>query len=183
MKLLAFAASTSTQSINRRLVKYASRLVEEGHVASTTVTLLDLNDYEMPIYSADREQASGIPALAHAFFKEIGQADALLVSFAEHNGSYTAAYKNTFDWASRINGRVFQDKPMVLLATSPGGRGGASVLKTAVDAAPRFGGQVKASFSLPKFAQNFDLAKDHITDPELDAQLREALSKLATTAA
>ncbi|MFT5707446.1 MAG: chromate reductase, partial [Oceanospirillaceae bacterium] len=62
MKLLAFAASNSTKSINKQLATFTTTLIEH-----TQVELLDLNDYEMPIYSEDREQASGIPAKAQQF--------------------------------------------------------------------------------------------------------------------
>mgnify|MGYP001803843157 CR=1 FL=1 len=85
----------------------------------------------MPIYSIDREQASGIPQQAQDFFAKIGSADALLISYAEHNGFYTAAFKNIFDWCSRVDTKVFQDKPMVILSASLGPNGGAIVLKTA----------------------------------------------------
>jgi len=44
--------------------------------SSATVKFLDLNDFEMPIYSIDRETESGIPDLAKSFYKEIGEADA-----------------------------------------------------------------------------------------------------------
>jgi NAD(P)H-dependent FMN reductase len=60
--------------------------------------VLDLNDYEMPIYSIDRETEDGIPEEAQRFYDELGAVDAILISFAEHNGAYTAAYKNIFDW-------------------------------------------------------------------------------------
>ncbi len=49
-----------------------------------TVETIDLNDYEMPIYSIDRQNDGGIPQLAHDFFDKIGEADAVLISFAEH---------------------------------------------------------------------------------------------------
>lgn len=173
MNLLAFAASNSKHSINKKLVKYATGLME-----GVDVELLDINDYEMPIFSIDRENEYGIPDLAHQFYAKIGAADALLISFAEHNSSYTAAYKSLFDWTSRIHARVFQDKPMVMLSTSPGGRGGASVLATALASAARFGGDVKASMSVPGFHTNFDMEKGKLTNPELKAQLEETLNSL-----
>jgi len=61
-----------------------------------------------------------VPDLAHQFYKKIGEADALLISFAEHNGSYTAVFKNLYDWTSRIDMKVYQDKPVVMLSTSIG---------------------------------------------------------------
>jgi NAD(P)H-dependent FMN reductase len=179
MHVLAFAATTSRRSINRALIDYATRLLE-ARGDDITVEILDLNDYEMPIYSADRQLDDGIPAAAHDFYRRIGAADALLISFAEHNGFYTAAYKNVFDWVSRIDMRVFQGRPTVMLSTSPGRNGGANVLRTAVQSAPFFGNEVLASLAIPNFSANFDTVSGSITDPELDEQLRAAIFRLNT---
>ena len=65
MKLLAFAATNNSQSINKQLVQYAASLVDAD------VEILDLNDFEMPIYSQDREQQGGIPEQAQTFYKKI----------------------------------------------------------------------------------------------------------------
>ena len=81
--------------------------------------------------------------------------DGFVVSLAEHNGSYAAVFKNIFDWTSRIDRKVFKDKPLLLMASSPGGRGGASVLETAANTFPHLGGNVVAKFSLPNFYDNF----------------------------
>lgn len=178
MKILAFAASNSRQSINKQLVSYAARLLEGGLVDDVKVEIIDLNDFEMPIYSADRENENGIPQQAHDFFNKIGAADAVLASFAEHNGSYTAAYKNIFDWASRIEARVYQGKPAVLLSTSPGGRGGASVLEIAEKAGQFFGYDVLATLAVPSFHENFDTENGLINDSELEGKLRTALKSL-----
>jgi len=173
MKLLAFAASSSKKSINKQLVTYAASLV-----VGAEVEILDLNDYELPLFSVDREAELGKPALALAFLEKIAGSDALLISFAEHNGAYSAAYKNLFDWCSRANPKVFQGKVMVLLSTSPGGRGGASVLAAATTSAPFFGGQLKASLSVPKFYENFDVGKQELKNADLQQQLLAVLSHL-----
>jgi len=123
MKILAFAASNSKQSINKELAQYAARLLDD---ASTEV--LDLNDYELPLFSVDKEAELGQPELAKAFLAKIADSDALIISFAEHNGTYSVAYKNLFDWCSRINKKVYQQKAIILLATSPGPGGAARVL-------------------------------------------------------
>lgn len=173
MKLLAFAASNSKKSINKQLVSYAASLVEGAEVE-----VLDLNDYELPLYSADREAELGKPELALAFVAKIAASDAVMISFAEHNGSYSAAYKNLFDWSSRIVPKVFQDKPMVLLATSPGARGGASVLAAATGSAPYFAGHVKASLAVPSFHENFDVERGELRNAGLKAQLTDAVNRL-----
>lgn len=173
MKLLAFAASNSSTSINKQLVKYAASLVPADEVE-----ILDLNDYELPLYSQDRNDAIGEPALAQQFLDKIASADAIIISFAEHNLSYSVAYKNIFDWASRINMRVFQNKPMIMMATSPGERGGLSVLETAVKTAPFFKGEVKGQFSLPFFQDNFDTQKGVVSNKEKDEELKVILKQL-----
>ncbi|NVK75685.1 MAG: NAD(P)H-dependent oxidoreductase, partial [Oceanospirillaceae bacterium] len=103
MKVLAFGASSSKQSINKALAGYTANLVE-----GADVTLLDLNDFEMPLFSEDFEKEYGVPSQAQAFVDAIAQSDAVVASFAEHNGSYSSAYKNIFDWASRIEKAVYQ---------------------------------------------------------------------------
>ena len=174
MKIIAFAASSSKKSINKQLVTYAASLLEGAQVE-----VLDLNDYELPLFSVDKEQELGSPQLAQDFFAKLGGSDALIISFAEHNGSYTVAYKNLFDWCSRINQKIFQHKPIVLLSTSPGERGAAKVLAAAVSSAPYFNGQLKASLSVPSFYQNFDVESGVITNDEINEQLKAVIGSLS----
>ncbi len=177
-KVLAFAASNSSKSINKQLVTHAANVLQKQHMQDAEIEILDLNDYEMPIYSSDREEASGIPDLAQEFFNKIGQADVVLISFAEYNGSYTAAFKNIFDWASRINSKVYQSKPMVLLSTSPGAGGASSVLASAKNSAPFFAAEVKASLSVPSFYDNFDVESGQLANADLQLELVKSLSSL-----
>ncbi|AXB57188.1 NADPH-dependent FMN reductase [Flavobacterium fluviale] len=170
MKIIAFGGSNSQHSINKRLATYASSLFENAEVE-----VLDLNDFEMPIFSVDTEKEIGQHELAKAFLDKIESADVLVVSLAENNNNYSTAFKNIFDWSSRINKEVFQKKPMLLMATSPGTRGGASVLEIARNALPRYGAEIKASFSLPAFNANFDLEKNQISNAELDKELRDII--------
>lgn len=172
-KLIAFAASNSRNSINRQLVSYASSLISDAEVE-----LLDLNEFELPLFSVDREAELGQPELAKKFLYLIGQCDGLIVSFAEHNGCYSAAYKNLYDWASRIDPKVYQGKPMIILSTSPGGRGGQSVLDLALQQIPRFGGVIKGSLSIPSFGENFDTASGRLKNTELDQKLDSVVKLL-----
>jgi NAD(P)H-dependent FMN reductase len=131
----------------------------------------------MPIYSVDREKENGIHSLAQQFYDKIGSADLLIISLAEHNGAYASAFKNILDWASRINNKTFQQKPMLLLATSPGARGGSTVLEIAKNRFPFQGADLKGSFSLPNFNDNFDSVKG-IINPELKNQLMEIVNTI-----
>ncbi len=175
MKLVVFAASNSSKSINKILATYAASLLD-----NVSVDVLDLNDYELPLFSVDKEAEIGEPELAKKFLKKLGDCDAIIISFAEHNGSYTVAYKNLFDWCSRINIKLYQHKPMILLSTSPGARGASSVLSAAINAMPHFGGDVKGSFSLPSFYENFDMEKNKIYNNELVYKLKMEVKRLIT---
>jgi chromate reductase len=150
-KIVAFGASSSKKSINKILANFAAKQIEDAEV-----NLLDLNDFEMPIYSVDYENEFGIPKQAYKFKNTLSSADGIIISFAEHNGAYTAAFKNIFDWISRVEKIVWFNKPMFLIATSDGARGAITVLKMAHDRISK-GGQLDIPrFSLPNFSQNFD---------------------------
>lgn len=169
-KIIAFGASSSKQSINKQLATFAANQFQ-----NVSVEILDLNDYEMPIFSVDKEKENGIHPLAQEFYDKLGSADLIIISFAEHNGNYSTAFKNILDWTSRINAKTFQEKPMLLLATSPGARGGSSVLEIANKRFPFQGGIVKGSFSLPSFFENFDVVNG-IIHPEYKNQLLEIVN-------
>lgn len=171
MKIVTFAASNSSKSINKMLLHYASTLLDQHDVE-----VLDINDFSLPIYSADLEEEHGVPEAASRFLQHIEQADALLISYAEHNGNYTAAYKNLFDWASRKNMAVYNEKPIVMLSTSPGQQGANTVLTMAKNSAHFYKGTVIASLSIPSFYETFDQTEMVIKDKELKAKLVDALS-------
>ena len=158
-KILAFGASSSKHSINKKLATYAASQIKDAQVQ-----ILDLNDFEMPIFSVDRESEHGIPEAAHQFKQHIIDTDGIIISFAEHNGNVSAAYKNIYDWVSRIEQNLWHDKPMFLLATSPGGRGGKTVLQISSEGIRRSNTGTIVEFSLPSFHQNFDSTKGILGD-------------------
>ncbi len=167
-KVVAFAGSNSTKSINKQLIQYTS-----GLFGNAKVEILDLNDFELPLFGVDYERENGIPENAHLFFKHIEQADGVLISMAEHNGAYSAVFKNLLDWVSRIEVKWFGHKPIMLMATSPGARGGFSVLELARDRFPRHDAQLAATFSLPSFNDNF---KDGaVVNKDYDTLLKQAV--------
>ncbi len=173
MKILAFAGSNSSQSINKKLVTFVAQHFAQEH----EVEIIDLNDYEMPIYGSDREQ-KGIPQPALDLASKIDTSDFLMISLAEHNGAYTTAFKNLFDWLSRVPNRAhFGDKKMFLMATSPGGRGGLGVLEVAAQRFPYHQTTIVESFSLPFFQKNFD-EKQGIVDEEKKIELLEKIEKI-----
>ena len=168
-KIVAFGASSSLNSINKDLATYTASQVPDS--ASIVVNLID---FEMPIYSIDKEKENGIPDLAYKFKDILKNADGIVISFAEHNGVYTAAFKNIFDWISRIEKVVWYNKPMFLLSTSDGDRGAKTVLQIAYNRMSHGNPYKIPTFSLPNFNKNFDKHKG-IINHDLNDEFQDAL--------
>lgn len=169
-KILAFAGSTSSTSINKKLATYAAQ-----NLTKNEYDIIDLRDFDLPIYSIDLEKNDGFPKAAKKFTNLLDSYDGFILSMAEHNGSYAAAFKNIFDWTSRIERKVFRDKPLLLMAASTGARGGQSVLQDGMTKFPHMGAKEIVSFSFPKFGENFNETK--IINEELDKQLKDAVKE------
>ena len=169
--IITLGGSNSRESINKRLAEYAGSLLQNAEVVN-----LDLNDYQIPLYSIDEERASGFPEDLRKLDQQIAETDGIILSLAEHNGAYTAAFKNAFDWLSRMESKTWRNKPMLLLSTSPGARGGQSVMAMARDRFPRHNGNIVFSLSFPSFNDNF---KDgEVVNPELKSELEKGVSLL-----
>ncbi len=169
--IIAFAGSNSKNSINKNLAVYAASLVE-----NVQVNVLDLNDFELPLYGIDYEIAHGIPDNAQKFLDILKSSNGIVLSLAEHNGAYATAFKNLFDWMSRIDSKLWSDKPMLLMATSSGARGGSTVLEIAKGRFPFMGGNIVSEFSLPSFGENFSEGK--ITNEALNSALKTQVELL-----
>ncbi|MGH1336761.1 MAG: NADPH-dependent FMN reductase [Aureispira sp.] len=167
-QILAFGGSNSKKSINKTLATFVA-----NKIPNVNVTIVDLNDFELPLYGPDLETEIGIPEKAIEFSEAIKNTDGIVLSLGEYNGFQTTAFKNLFDWLSRIDQDIWKKKPMFLMATSPGQRGGASVLKTTIGLLPFFGGNVIESFSLPSFHQNF--SNEEIVDEAKKEELNKKL--------
>jgi NAD(P)H-dependent FMN reductase len=174
MKIVAFGASYSSKSINRQLAAYAASQFENADAE-----VLNLLDFVVPMFTEDVEAAKGHPEHAKRFVAKLEEADLLIISLGEHNGSYEAAFKNLFDWASRIKAKTFEGAKMLLMATSPGGRGGQGVLAHAMDRFPRHGAEVVANFSLPSFGQNFT-SDNGIIDATLKHEFDKVVASIKT---
>lgn len=167
-KILAFAGSTSSTSINKKLVTFAAENLE-----NTSYEVIDLRDFPMPMYSEDEEKENGFSENAKKFSNVLDNYDGFILSLAEHNGSYAAAFKNIFDWSSRLNAKIFREKPLLLMATSPGVRGGQSVLSHGTARFPGMGAIALIKYSLPSFNDNFKEGK--IVEQDLLDELKSKI--------
>ena len=165
-KILVFSGSNSSRSINQKLAEFAGSLIN-GH----SVKIIDLKKFKIPLYSEDVER-EGFPSGVKNLHEEISGQDGLLISVPEHNGNLPAFFKNTLDWLSRFDRPFLSGIKILLMSTSPGGRGGRSSLEAAEKILPYFKGEIAGTFSLSYFTKNFSEGRI------IESEKKEELDKL-----
>jgi NAD(P)H-dependent FMN reductase len=176
-KILAFSGSNHSQSIHQNLIE-----VTASKVTKHEVSVIDLNNFPLPIYSIDIE-SQGIPEQVKNLRAIMNEHDALIIASPEHNGSMPAFLKNVIDWLSRVSepGQPFfgeSKKPVLLLSTSPGETGGATNIKTMAELMPWWGGDVKGTYSLGSYHEKFIDGK---FNPETDKEISATVSAFEAT--
>lgn len=169
-KIVAFAGSNSSTSINHELVLFAVSQMEK-HV----IKAIRLTDYPLPMFGEDIEREQGYPEVLTKLKNEISQADALVISVNEHNGSVSAYFKNIMDWLSRVEYKFLANKKVLLLSTSNGKRGALSALEYTARVIPRFGAEVVESFAFPSFSENYSVEKKKIMNEDLSVEFINSL--------
>lgn len=168
-KILAFAGSNSSTSINHELVLCAVQKLQysTGHV-------IRLTDYPLPMFGEDIERELGSPNVLKELLLKIKEADAVMLSVNEHNSSVSAFFKNVIDWLSRVEYKCLHGKKVFLMSTSNGKRGGQSAHEYTQGVLPRLDAEEVFNFTLPSYSENF---KDgEIINNELRIELETQLA-------
>jgi Predicted flavoprotein len=129
-RILAFAGSARSQSLNKMVLSVAALGARR---AGAEVTQVDLGDFPIPIYDGDLEAGQGIPENALRLRELMLGHQGFLIASPEYNGSIAPLLKNVIDWVSRpVNGQdglaPYKNKVVVLMSASPGGFGGLRAL-------------------------------------------------------
>jgi len=114
MKYFFLSGSLRKDSLNTKLLHMAAQ-----HLNCPTSDIANLNDLSIPLYSGDIE-AVGIPDNVQKLAKCIDQAQALIIASPEYNYSISGVLKNVIDWVSRVRPMPLKQKPILLMAASPG---------------------------------------------------------------
>lgn len=155
-RILAFAGSARRDSLNRKLLGATVKAVE---AVGGTVTLVDLNDYELPLYHGDLEDEKGMPENALKLLELVNSHAGLLIASPEYNSQITPLLKNTIDWLSRADDNPFEGKVAAVVSASPGALGGARSLQHARHLLLHLGCHVvPAQCILPKAHEAFGAA-------------------------
>lgn len=171
-KILVFSGSNSSVSINQQLVIYAASYLDKHEIH-----LIHLKDYPAPVYSMDMEKRGEFPETMRELNELFKETDAMLISLPEYNSGITPVFKNTMDWISRIEKPTLKNKPVCLLATSPGRRGAKTNLQHVCDVLiDRWGGELTSSFSLPSFDEHLVNGTLHLNGEE-EKELKRTLEK------
>jgi NAD(P)H-dependent FMN reductase len=171
-KILAFAGSNSSTSINHQFLTHIANRVQNHEMK-----IIRLTDFEIPMFSVDLQKERGFPVDVQVIKNLIDEHDALIISVNEHNRNVSAFFKNLIDWLSRIDRNFLAEKKILLISTSNGVRGAAAALDYTKEILPRFGGQVIESFSFPSFKDNFE--DDKVLNEILDLGIEDVLTTFA----
>ena len=170
--IITIGGSNSKTSITKALAEYTGRLMSD-----IEITNIDLNDFEMEMYSIDVENEKGHPVGAKDLNAIFDKADGFVICLAEHNGVYSVAFKNVLDWLSRLENKVWRNVPMLLLSATPGERGGITLLNIAKDRFPYLGANIIGSMAFPSFYDNFK--EGEVINAELKEELQSLVSEFA----
>lgn len=79
---------------------------------------------EFPLYNADIETSTGIPAAVQSLTEAIRAADGVIIVSPEYNFSIPGPLKNAIDWVSRVPSQPFSGKPVAIQSAANGPLGG-----------------------------------------------------------
>jgi NAD(P)H-dependent FMN reductase len=121
MRILAFAASLRSASLNGKLIGLAARLAA---LEGAEVDLARFHEFDMPLYDGDEDSAHGMPEGARNLKSRIESAAGLMIAVPEYNYSIPGALKNAIDWVSRARPMPWRGRAVYLLSTAPSPMGG-----------------------------------------------------------
>jgi NAD(P)H-dependent FMN reductase len=130
-KILVIPGSLRIGSHNARLAAVAAK---EFVRADVEVTRISLGVFPLPIYDADLQAKSGVPASAIRLTQMIGSHHGILIVTPEYNASLPPLLKNAIDWVSCVQGpreargQVFHARAFAIASASAGRFGGARCL-------------------------------------------------------
>ncbi|MCZ8014218.1 MAG: NAD(P)H-dependent oxidoreductase [Limnobacter sp.] len=170
IRVLGISGSLRAKSCNTGLLRAAAGQLPEG----MEFEFADVS--QIPFYNADLQER---PAVVDVFFKQLEQADALLLACPEYNYSIAPVLKNAIDWASRYPDNTLLGGKAVALCGAGGGMGTSRAqyhlrqVCVYVDLHPLNKPEVFAN----AFAGGFD-ADGNVTDEKIKSSLAAQLQAL-----
>jgi len=175
MRVLAISGSLRARSYNTALLRAAAAAAPED----VEVELYE--DLEsLPPYNEDRD-TDDPPALVADLRRQIAEADGLLISTPEYNGTVPGQLKHLVDWASRPYGRAasLHGKPVAVIGASVTDYGAVWAQDHLRKALGIAGARVvEAELPVARVAERLDDGGE-VADPETVESLTEIVTALA----
>jgi chromate reductase len=118
--------SRREDSLNVALAHHTARVLSARGARPFVV---HLDEYDMPLYDGDCEEAVGVPDAAARLHDVLVAADAVVFVSPEYNSAPTPLLKNVIDWVTRVSKRPLEGKPVGLMSATPGPGGGVTGLE------------------------------------------------------
>ena len=176
MRILAVSGSLREGSFNTSLVRAALEAAPESVELELWSGL-----GELPLYDEDLE--GDVPESVRRLRDDWADADAILFSTPEYNGSVPGGLKNAIDWASRPRlEAVLRNKPVAVVGASTGQLGALWAQQDLKRILGIAGARVVGTeIPVSRAHERFD-AEGRLLDGEIFEQLRLHLTTLASEA-
>jgi chromate reductase len=179
IRILAFSGSARNESLNRKLLAVA---VGASRAAGAEVTLLEPDDYTLPLYDGDLESVGGMPVKAAKLVSLALKHHALLIASPEYNSFITPLLKNTLDWMSRADEKPFAGKVAAVVSASPSALGGTRSQVLAKQLLIHLGCHVVPAYCTLSYAhEGFD-ADGRLKDSRVQKSVEDIVAQLIDTA-
>jgi chromate reductase len=167
--IIAICGSLRPGSSNHQLLRAAAELAPDG------TDIRWINWREIPIFDDMSSANDQIMQIAN----EINQADAVMIASPEYNWSIPGGLKNLLDWLSRVGFNPFENKPTLIMGTSPGKLGTARMQPHLRQVMGHFKSKLidEPEVAIGNSAQVFNQDGDLI-DPEAQRIVRTAVANL-----
>ena len=121
LRILIFSASLRAESLNSRLVRLASKIIEQN---GAQIDFASMHDFDCPAFNQEVEVKGTMPNGATEFRNRLLANDAFVISSPEYNASIPGHLKNAIDWVSRFRPQPFNERHALLMSASPSLAGG-----------------------------------------------------------
>ena len=167
--VVAVNGSLRETSYTRTALRYA---LEAAADAGAETALLDLVEYDLPVYDPDRED----PEAAEEAMRIVREADAVALGTPVYHGSYSGALKNFHDFCGWDE---YEDTTVGLLATAGGGSYGSTLDHLRITVRGVHGWVLPHQVGLRNASSKFEADSDAIDGRRFrDSDLQERVEKL-----
>ncbi len=180
-RILVFAGSVKSASINEKLVNAARlKLTQFG----ADVTHISLLDYPMPLVNEDSKDSEGIPESAMRLGKIVAEHSGVFIASPEYNSSIPPLLKNMVDWVSLMSSpnadrtNPWHGRYIALGSASDGSLGGIRGLYHLRSVMMNVGAQIITEQCSVRGASSAFDENGRILDERTDGMLKKACKSL-----